>query len=695
MPSSPRTPADALRAADDNHRHGRLQDAERLYRAVLKNDSRSVPALMGLARIAAQTGHAPAARDLLHKALSLAPNDANALVTLGQVELSLGNPANAETVLDAAVRAQSRNAIAWNLLGLARQHLGKTTEAETAFRKATRLEPKFADALNNLATNLMLRGDHEDEALKIYRKCVTLAPRAYTPHMNIGILLGRRGKIDTALEHAGKAVELAPKAADARFNLGRLLHDAGHLEKAEKAYQAAVALAPNNASFLNNLSLVSDPLLKEQQAIDAAEKAVALHRGPIGEFHTNLLTLYITHGLLQEAADTVERFLKQEPDNANILAYRADVAARQGRFDEAQAQYEALLKDDPLNTRALCGIARTQRLEPGMTVFEGLRTAAETVDLPEDERINVHFALGKAHDDIGDPRTAFIHYNIANAAKARRHPYDSAAWEDTVSAVIDTFTPGFFAERAGWGNPSERPAFVVGMPRSGTTLVEQTLASHAQVTGADELRDLNLIEQMINRRVGYPKGVTGMDSKTVLALADLYLGHLERLDPNAARTTDKLPGNALRLGLIALLLPNARIVHCRRDPVDTCVSIYFQNFSGRHDYSWDLKALGHFYQQYERLMAHWHRVLPLPILDVVYEDVVADHEGQARRMIAHLGLEWDDAMTRYYENKRSISTASLWQARQPIYTRSVQRWRKYEADIGPLLESLGLDTNPA
>lgn len=170
-----------------------------------------------------------------------------------------------------------------------------------------------------------------------------------------------------------------------------------------------------------------------------------------------------------------------------------------------------------------------------------------------------------------------------------------------------------------------------------------------------------------------------------------YLAHLDRIDPNAVRVTDKLPGNSLRLGLIALIFPRARVLHCRRDPVDTCLSIFFQNFAGAHEYGYDLAHIGHFHRQVDRLMEHWKTVVPTPVLEVDYESVVADHEGQGRRMIEHLGLEWDDAMAAFHANKRVVNTASVWQVRQPIYKGSVERWRKYEAHIGPLLEALGIE----
>lgn len=683
--------AQVVHQAQQHHQAGRLRQAETLYRQVLKAAPHNVQALTGLALVAAQTGHLPPARELLLKALKVAPEDPTCLVNLGKIEISLGNVQAAHEALSQAVSFARRDAVAWNMLGWTQRRLGLAEEAEQSFRTAVRLDPRYGEALSNLGTALMLRGDADEEALKTLRKCARMAPGVYQPFMNMAILFARRGETDEAVAHGRKAVDLAPQAADAHFNLGKILHDAGRLEEAEAAYAEAVRLAPENPAFHNNLALVSEPLLKIDQAVAEAEQAVALFKGRIGELHVNYLRTLVTQGRLEEAQERVRAFLEQEPGNPEMRLYEADIAARQGRFEDAQALYQALLDEDAGNARALRGIARTTKLKPDHPAFAQMEAAAENAATPLEERVDVYFAIGKAYDDIGDSDRAFLYYNRGNAAKASQSRYDAARMEEYVAASIETFTPAFFAERAALGSTSDRPVLIVGMPRSGTTLVEQTLASHPQVAGGDELRDLNLIEQMIERRVGYPRGIETMGGAQVAEFVDLYLAHLDRIDADALRVTDKLPGNALRLGLAALLFPQARVIHCKRDPVDTCISIYFQNFSGRHDYAYDLAALGHFYRQYERLMAHWQQVCPLPILDVVYEDVVADHEAEARRMIGHLGLEWHPDMARFHKTKRSVSTASLWQVRQPIYTGSVQRWRKYEAHIGPLLEALGVE----
>lgn len=682
------TLSQALRQAQTHHAAGRLQAAEQIYRQILKANPRQAQALAGLGVIAAQTGNLPPARDLLRKAVAAAPGDADSLVNLGKVEIGLGDVPAAEAALAEAVRLARRDAVAWNLLGWCRQRRGRLDDALAAFRTAVRLKPEFGEALNNLGTALMLRGDTA-EAVKILRKCTVIAPTAAQPYMNLGILLGSEGRTEEALTFARKAVELAPKAADARFNLAKLLHQVDQLEEAEAEYRAAIALQPGNALFLNNLALMLDGLLKTDEALEMAERAAAAASG-VGEIHENLVRAYIGRGRFAEARQRLDGFLARMPDHAGMRLLSADISVREGRFDEAREGYLQLLAEQPDSTRALRGYARSGKIRVDDPLFERMRTVAESTTGTEDDRVDLFFALGKAHDDVGQPDLAFPYYARANALKNATCRYDPPAWEDHVAAVVETFTPAFFAERAGWGSDSDRPVMILGMPRSGTTLVEQILSSHPDVAAGDELPDFNLIERMFKRRYGYPERLPEVPAAELGQYVDVYLDHLRRIDATAARVTDKLPGNSTRLGLIALLFPKARVLHCRRNPVDTCLSIFFQNFGGQHDYGYDLGYIGHFYRHYERLMDHWKTVVPTPILDVVYEDVVADAEAQSRRMIAHVGLPWHEAMARHTENKRTVSTASVWQVRQPIYKGSVERWRKYEAHIGPLLDALGI-----
>jgi hypothetical protein len=254
---------------------------------------------------------------------------------------------------------------------------------------------------------------------------------------------------------------------------------------------------------------------------------------------------------------------------------------------------------------------------------------------------------------------------------------------------MGAFTPAFFAERRGvFGSPSDVPVFIVGMQRSGTTLTEQIAASHPQVYGAGELEHIRRIAGMI--KIGRPEStVRQLTSADSLALAGDYLRKVREIGGDALRIVDKMPHNFQYLGLIAILFPKARIIHCTRDPMDNCVSCFTQSFTGHHGYNTDLRQLGLYYREYRRLMDHWRRVLPIPMLEIDYEEMVADQETQSRRLIDFLGLDWDPACLNFHETDRSVQTASRWQVRQPIYKTSVKRWKDYEKHLGPLKKALG------
>ena len=308
------------------------------------------------------------------------------------------------------------------------------------------------------------------------------------------------------------------------------------------------------------------------------------------------------------------------------------------------------------------------------------------------DRITAGFALGKLLDDAGAFPEAFRRYADANALFKRMQAdmgqrFDSEALRRTTSGLIETFTPGFFAELARADNRSELPVFIVGMPRSGTSLVEQIVASHPDVFGAGELTHIGQIAGVL-RRDG-AEFCSEWKAELLSRLSNDHLGKLLRLAPNASRIVDKMPDNLFHLGLISMLFPRARVIVCRRDPRDTCLSCYFQFFPAGNLFSYDLADCGIRHRETERLMIHWRQVLPIAVIEVEYELLVSDLEGQSRRLIAFLGLDWNPACLDFYRTKRTVLTASSWQVRQPLFAGSVGRWRRYERELGPLMESLG------
>jgi len=307
------------------------------------------------------------------------------------------------------------------------------------------------------------------------------------------------------------------------------------------------------------------------------------------------------------------------------------------------------------------------------------------------KRSVIHRALGKINEDLDRVDAAFAHFEAANIATGAA--FDWTAHERYISGSIALFTRAFLEERAGAGALSARPVFVVGMPRSGTTLVEQILASHPDVAALGELTDIETGLMSAVRQSpdapGFFERVAELEPKALRAAGQRYLDAIAARGAQRARAVDKMPHNFLFLGWIRLILPGASIIHCTRDPLDTCVSCYTHRFSEAHAYSTDLTKLGDYYRSYERLMAHWQSVLPSPPLEVRYERLVADLEGESRRMIAHLGLDWRQECLAFHKTRRVVQTPSQWQVRPPLDASSIGRWRKFERHLGPLRAALG------
>ena len=319
--------------------------------------------------------------------------------------------------------------------------------------------------------------------------------------------------------------------------------------------------------------------------------------------------------------------------------------------------------------------------------------------LPMEDRRDLHFALGKAYADLDQRERSFHHLLEGNALKRREFVYDEAETLGFLDRIRTVFTAELMHSKRGLGDASMVPIFIVGMPRSGTTLVEQILASHPKVFGAGELKEFSKAATslgMSNGALSFPEVVPALSAEQLRQLGTSYLDGVAAAAPKAERITDKMPANFSFVGLIHLALPNARIIHMRRDPIDTCLSCFSQLFAGDVPYCYNLGELGRYYRAYQTLMEHWRRVLPAGLmLEVEYEKVVADIEGQARQTVAYCGLEWDDACLDFYKTQRPIRTASATQVRQPIYRTSVGRWKPYQHLLQPLIKELGIELDEA
>ena len=504
------------------------------------------------------------------------------------------------------------------------------------------------------------------------------------------VLRHQAGRIDEAVTQYETALFLQPDYADAHNNLGVALVQKGRIVEARKHFERAVVLNPDYADALNNLGNSLAAQGKVEGAVAHFERARALNPGLVNA-HNNLGVALVKLGRIDDAVAHYKRVLAIHPDNAEAHHNLANQLKVQGKFDEALAHYDRAIAVSPPYAEAHFCRTEIKTYQAGDAELDALEALARRQDLPPDQAPFIHFALAKALEDCGDYDRAFEHLRKGNDLKRRQVRYDEPAIEKYFQRISAAFDRRLFPHSEGKGDPSSVPIFVLGMPRSGSTLIEQILAGHPQIHGAGELPNLDLALNGVLNSAPYPECVPDLDSETLRRLGQAYISRLPALANGRIRVVDKSPNNFLHIGLIRLILPNAKIIHTMRDPMDTCVSCYSKLFANGQTFSYDLAELGRLYNRYAKLMAHWRSVLPPgSMLDVAYEDVVDDLEGQARRLIDYCGLPWDDRCLSFHAADRPVNTASAVQVRKPLFRSSLQRWRRYESGIAPLRDALGL-----
>jgi tetratricopeptide (TPR) repeat protein len=473
------------------------------------------------------------------------------------------------------------------------------------------------------------------------------------------------------------------------FTRAAQLHQAGRLRQAEQLYREVLAADPSDAHALSNLGVLLNQADRSDEAVVYLRRAVALRPGD-AQLHSNLAVAY--HGArdVPSSAAAYREALRLNPAAAPIHVYLGQVLLELGQAEEALACGREALRlrpDFPPAYGLLGDLVGQGRHRFADEDIRRMRALLDGGGLSEDHASLLSFALAAHWDKQADCAEAFRCYRRANdlqreAFRRAGHAFSREQHRGRIDGLIAAFTPDFFARARPFGVASERPVFVVGMVRSGTSLVEQVLASHLRVFGCGELKDIEQLAPAFHAAC-----LAGLDPATAHGLAERYLRRLSRLaGDEAVRVVDKMPHNFLHLGMIAVLFPRARVVHCRRDPLDVGLSSYVQNV--QLPYATSLEDLGFYHREYERLMAHWRRALPLRMHEVVYEEMVADPGRVSRDLVAFCGLPWDDRCLAFHQNPRPVQTLSKLQVRQPIYTHAVARWKRYEAHLGPLQEAL-------
>ncbi len=525
----------------------------------------------------------------------------------------------------------------------------------------------------------------------IYSRVLERAPEHAAALHYLGLLRFQQDRLQEAQQLLTRSVQQEPLNPNAWSDLGMARIRADAPEQALDAFSRALALAPEHPDALNNMAQAFRKLRRFDQARPLLEKLVSL-RPDSAEVRYALADVQYKMNDIKNAIANFQKAVRLDPDDRRIRIGLGEAYESNGQFKQAKMQYLAVLRREPDSPLALAKLLQVREGAIDAAWISRAQALADDPATPEDGRIRLNVALGYWNDREKRYDEAFRRLQLGYDAQARRDPFDADGYSRAIDSLIEALTADFYESAPTSAVESERPIFIVGMPRSGTTLTEQILASHSEVAAGGELSMLLQVSYQIGdlSRSGepYPHGLRTTGRMGLRQMARRYLDHLDKVSPDAARVTDKLPFNFMHLGVIALLFPNARIVHCRRHPLDNCLSCYFTSFAEQIRFANKLDTLGRYYVDYDRLMRHWHSVLPVNIFDLQYEQLVNDTENQIRALLEYCGLGWQDACLSFYKTRRGVRTPSRWQVRQPIYTGSVQRWQAYAKHLEPLVRIL-------
>jgi tetratricopeptide (TPR) repeat protein len=682
------TISDALSRAYSHWNAGQAPQAEQLCMRVLQVIPQQPDALNLLGVMAHAYGKLDMAVDFLRRACAMSGGPAIYLSNLAEMCRQKGLLAEAEKAARRAVEQEPDMVAAWGNLGIILQESGKLDASLACLEKVVLLQPESAEAYNNLANTHKLLGNLE-QARASYRRALELHPNYAEAYSNLAFLLSAQGLFDEAAEAGRMAIDINPHLVDAYLNLAEVESSRARHDQSLRWLDALHAFAPQHIGGLTARAHILSKMGRPEPALECARNAVAAAPDSANAHHTlgQMLQMLGHH---QEALKAFERAIELPGTVAeDALVACSNTLMEVGDKDAAIAAFERALTLFPGSTKVMAARSDTKTYTPDDPDIAAMEAALLSAIKPGvSEQAGLHFALGKAYLDTGNSERAFFHLDQGNATRRAGFSYDPVATAGWMQRIGAAFTPALMQRIAGAGATSEQPVFVIGMPRSGTTLVEQILASHPMVHGAGELSALRLVVESAG---AFPDSVSQLDAAAAARMGADYLAQTSKLAPDAVRLVDKMPANFLYAGLIPLILPGARIIHCRRDPVDTCLSCYSKNFFGEQSFAYNLDELGQFHRAYQALMEKLKEILPAErFIEVDYEAVVDDLEGQARRLIDFVALPWDDACLAFHQTRRVVRTASVAQVRQPIYKTSSGRWRKHKAHLGPLLAALGV-----
>lgn len=642
-----------LQQGFNHHNAGNLEAAEACYREILRHKPSHPDANNLLGMVAFQVGRTEQAIPLIAKAIKKGPKVADYHRNMGVVQAVLGHADKALLSFRKALSIKPDFAEVHFNIGNVQNQRGKPEEALAAYEKAIKFNPGYVEAHENMAVALLVLGRTRD-CVDTYKRVLELTPQSARAYLNLGTALARSTDYEDAIAALEKALRLDPDLATAHNNLGNVLRAQGKFDEATSSYKQALKLEPDYFEAMSNLGGVLGEAGQMDEAVKYCQMA-AQGDADNAEAHFNLAGALAETGQMDDAADAYRRVIQIKPD-----------------YGEAHHQLMQIQKQTAYNDD-----------------IKTMESLYHQGDIPQSEKMFLAFGLGKAFEDLGEFDKAFDCLLDANRIKRQSYSYSIDQDRDIFRQTTDIFDAAFFRDHTKCGNPDTTPIFILGMPRSGTSLVEQILASHPLVTGGGELTELAWAYGKVNKTDSeFPKSVKALSPEDFNQLGTYYLQKLRAISSDTPHITDKLPHNFANIGLIRAALPNARIIHCRRDPVDTCLSIFKNYFIDSHPYAYDLKELGAYYNLYASLMDHWQNVAPGGIYDIQYEDLVSDTETQVRHLLAACDLPFDPACLSFHKTKRQVKTVSVSQVRKPIYRDSVRLWQRYEKQLSPLRAEL-------
>ena len=632
---------------------GQLAAAEARCRAALERYPRDVNMLALLGALLVKMDRRTEAEAALRRVIAVAPTFAKPHEDLGYVLMQSGRPADALPVLERATKLDPTLDRAWFNLGKALAFLGRGKEADVAFEKCFERSPERR--LMAVAAEHQKEGRLE-EAERLYRRVLRDNPHNVDALRLLALIALKADRADEAEVLLQRAIELAPDFNQALVDLGRLRKDQDRYAEALECLDRSIAIEP------------SHPQVHYLRAATLARAS-------------------FTH----DAIESYRRCLALKPTHIGALMGLGHVLKAVGDYEGSVASYNACIRQVPENGETYWSLANLKRYRFDDDMIAEMEKRVTMTGEDAQSAVNFLFALAKAYEDGSDFERAWHFYRTGNEKQRAEVFYDPVQTEAMNDRLVQVYTPDFFASHAGAGHADPSPIFILGLPRSGSTLLEQILASHSQVEGTSELPYIGRAASSLNRNreqgLNYPEAMVELAPENLRTLGEEYLAsaRLHR-QSGSPRFIDKMPNNFPNAGFIATILPNAKIIDARRHPLDACLSCYRQLFAKGQNFTYDLTEIGEYYLQYQRLMDHWAAVMPGRVLTVQYEGVVADFENQVRRLLDFCGLPWEEACLRFYESERPVRTPSSEQVRQPIYDRSVGHWLNYESHLGELVE---------